>query len=170
MSSVGANFISNLRKTDSYAWLSKFRTLGISYNTGYDWGQLPEMLGRQETQTHNSVQAPAGTIVQVKQLVGYCGWSTIRTEVFKTEMKVSQTLKRCLPTDSFELVIQCDARREATVSVKFFSQKSCSAHPTMLMYSLYRFRTLHKYSRSLFMEHYTYLFTYTILYKPKYSN
>jgi hypothetical protein len=62
--------------------------------------------------TKNTVRAPPGTVVQVKQLVGYCGQNTIRTELFTTVLKVSQSLKNCTPEESVDLVLRCDASEE----------------------------------------------------------
>ncbi len=96
-------------KKDSVMWFEIFKTLGESSETGYNWEQISENLRRQETETTNTVRAPAGTVVQVQQLVGYCGHSTIRTEVFRTELKLSPTLESCVPTESVDRVLRCDA-------------------------------------------------------------
>ncbi len=99
-------------KKATNTWFKKFKDLGVSNATGYDWEHIPENLRRQVTESTNTVQAPARTVVQVKQLVGYCDQSTIRTEVFTTEMTVSLATKKCLPQESVELLLRCDATEE----------------------------------------------------------
>ena len=102
----------SVNKKDSFTWFNKFKTLRISNETGYNWSNISDNLRRQETMTKNTIRAPAGTVVQVKQLVGYCGQNTIRTEMFTTVLKISDSLKKCLPQESVDLVLRCDASEE----------------------------------------------------------
>jgi hypothetical protein len=93
-------------------WFEKFKSLKVSPKTGYNWNHISHIPRQPQTATTNAVRAPARTVVQVKQLVGYCGQSTIRTEVFRTEVKLSPTLESCVPMESVDLVLQCDASQE----------------------------------------------------------
>ncbi len=97
---------------NSAKWLEKFQSLKVSPETGYDWNHISKNIRRQVTETTDTVRAPARTVVQVKQLVGYCGQNTVRTDVFKTELKFSPSLESCVPSESTDLVVKCDASKE----------------------------------------------------------
>ncbi len=60
-----------------------------------------------EISIEETLQAEAGTVVVVEQVVGRCGDAQVRTDEFKIVLKSGPTF--CTPSDDIELVVNCDA-------------------------------------------------------------
>ncbi len=89
---------------------NKFKELGFSNVTSYDWSAISEHVRyNAEAKTLSEVTASAGTIIQVRQVVGTCGHGTIRTEALKIKQKISSELEHCEAMEVNELILRCDA-------------------------------------------------------------
>ena len=53
--------------------------------TGYDWSKTTTSETSEETTTTVEVAIPGGTRAYISQAVGRCGYSTVKTRMFKVE-------------------------------------------------------------------------------------
>lgn len=101
----------------------KFKELGLSNKTNYDWSTISDHVRHIEVTSESEVTAPAGTIIQVRQVVGTCGQGTIRTEAVKTKQTISTKMKHCEAEEKFKLIIQCDASNDVVSLCRLPFQK-----------------------------------------------
>merc|ERR1712119_49435 len=69
-------------------------SMEVSVSTGFDWSQTDSDT-KSEAKTYNvEIVVPAGTKLQIQEVVGLCGDSTIHTQMFKVlDSKTEKTLK-----------------------------------------------------------------------------
>ncbi len=74
-------------RTVASKWFEKFRNLEKSeeFRLIYNWDKLSDEIRERETKTEAAVEVSSGSIQGVYQVVGYCGQSSIRTEMFFIE-------------------------------------------------------------------------------------
>ena len=58
-------------------------TLGVSATTGYNWSKTSSVAKNEQKQYEVEATAPAGTILEIKQVVGHCDGSIVSTEKYK---------------------------------------------------------------------------------------
>lgn len=58
-------------------------TLSISVATGYDWTTTSSAAKSEEQSYEVDTDVPPGTVVMIDGAIGYCGGSTVKTELFK---------------------------------------------------------------------------------------
>jgi hypothetical protein len=63
----------------------RFKQLGLSNSTNFNWTALDEQSKLDEAVLEGSVQAKAGTFLELYQIVGECGGRTIRTSIFNPQ-------------------------------------------------------------------------------------
>ncbi len=106
---MGTDFPLPSNSRRAWDWFLKFKTLGFSQISNFDWSQLSQQIRHSEMEVEDYVEAQPGTIIEVYQVVGLCEKKSVRTSFFMTTKRVSNKLKNCLPQDVKELILQCDA-------------------------------------------------------------
>ena len=87
--------------------LKKFLYLGNSTETGYNWQNLSKVAREPAEGARSQIDVPAGSAVEVRQIVGYCGPFTVRTEAVMSEERLSPENEDCEALDYFEAVANC---------------------------------------------------------------
>jgi len=118
--SEGTNFPLKEDSKEGKEWFLKFSKLQKSAETGFNWSQLSQQIRHSEIEAQELVIAQPGTIVNVSQVVGYCGGYFVKTGAFKTATTVSEDLIKeislCTPKDGFEVLITCDAANSMVIN------------------------------------------------------
>ncbi len=65
---------------EAQQWFSKFKEMGVSNTTGFNWTSLEVQFQSKETIVENYVTVKAGTFFELYQIVGNCGGRTIRVD------------------------------------------------------------------------------------------
>jgi hypothetical protein len=76
---VGTNFPMQSDSKEAQEWFMRFKELGLSNITDFDWATLDEESQSEATILEESITVTAGTIVELYQIVGECGGRTIWT-------------------------------------------------------------------------------------------
>jgi len=107
---VGTDFPLPSNSREAWDWFLRFEALGFSEISNFDWSQLSQQIRHSEMEVEDYVEAQPGTILEVYQVVGFCGKRSVRTSFFTTVTRVSKKLENCLPQDVKELILQCEAQ------------------------------------------------------------
>jgi len=83
--SIGMHIDATIEAELSFQFWKIFEArLGISVNTGMDWGDVNTVTKSEQTTITIESTVPPGIVLVVEQTVGHCGGSEVRTDMFKT--------------------------------------------------------------------------------------
>jgi hypothetical protein len=102
-----------------------FDRYGTSNTTGYNWSHLSEAVRGSEKSVVATLTVPAGKVIDIQQVVGYCGQVTLRTEVFRNVERLPPKVEGCLPEEITERVYSCDAIEKEVYVQKIWQYLIC---------------------------------------------